>query len=313
MPRYITLAQYKSRFDVGMAAAFAPLSDLALANIISMAESDIDDFMEFDPLVGGFEPHTCWYQHRWDERTLKTPSPNGVTPVRVVDRYRIQVSNLSTTGAGFFASINPADCVINVFEQYVEIVPLQAVTYSLSPVILQLGLRPPIVQMDTELGFYLPALGDTLYDSGDQTTYYALRGFWAQTYVMALSAQPAALPPVPPVVYVNGVLQASNTYTINYAEGSVKFNAAQSGHPVVTADYTYQIPDRVRDSAIIQTTYLLGQIQLNKMGMQGVEQVRSGFQQIKRHMGADMKGELDSSLHADAAAKLLGYKPVAVA
>jgi len=313
MTRYITLTQYKSRVDVGMAQALSGLADQALAYIISGAESDIDDYMGFNPMVGGFEPHTCWFQHHWDERTLRSPSPNGVTPVRLVDRYRIQVSNLSTTGAGFFASISPSDCVINVFEGYIEIVPLQAITYSLSPIILQLWLRPPIVQVDAELGFYLPARGDSLYDSGNHTLYYSLRSYWASSFGMQLAIQPNTLPPIPPVDNVGCVVQAPSTYTVNYTEGSVTFNGAQSPTAVVTADYTYQIPDLVRDATIIQITYKLGQRILNQMGMQGVEQVRSGFQQIKRHMGADLKGELDSALHADAAAKLVGYRPIAVA
>ena len=305
MPRYLTVGQYKS-FDTGMTLP----NDLTLAHVISQAESDIDDHMGFDPLLGGFEPHSAWFQHQWDQQRLRTPFPNEVVPLRLIDRYRIQVSNISTSGAGFFATINPGDCVLNEFEDYIEIVPLQAITYALSPVILQLGLRKPIVQVDAELGFYLPQLGEVLYTT-DSLTYQSTRAYWASSYSQALSTQPNTLPPVPPVVYKNGVVQSSG-FSINYTEGLVVFSAAQ-GAAVITADYTYQIPDRVRDCAIIQTNYLLGQRDLNKLGMQGVEQVRSGFQQIKRHMSADLHGEHDSALHADAAAKLAGYRPIAIA
>lgn len=398
MPRYLTVAQYKA-FDTGMSLP----TDASLAHTISRAESDIDDYMQFDPLIGGFDPHTCWFQHKWDERNLRTPSPNGVTPVKLVDRYRIQVSNISTTGAGFFATIQPSDCVINVTEQYIEIVPLQAVTYSLSPVILQLGLRPPIVQVDAELGYMLSALRDALYTTDNQN-YTALRGFWASNYNVALSIQPNTLPPVPPVIYVNGaalvtatlsgtlnagqaytslpitalsaalpngavlvvndgtggtgitvtlaapansgaatlsissftpaipygastvlaskyaatgVAVAPSGYAVNYAEGQVTFATAfSSPFPTILADYTYQIPERVRDAAVLQTTWLLGQRALNKQGMTGLEMAKMGEQTLRMHRPLLKEllvvGET-SVLCDEAASKLAIYKPIAVA
>jgi hypothetical protein len=281
VPKYLTVSQFKR---AGMGNDLSSVSVPTLTMTIAQAEAGIDAHMGFDPKVGGFEPHDTWIQERWNSKTLRTRLPSHPIPVRNIQRYRIQVSNLSGTGAGFFANIASSDCVINEYDSYVEIVPLQAVTYSLSPVILQLGLNPPIVQLDCEVGYYLPILGEQLIDSGNHQLYYGIRGFWASSYDQALHVQPNTLPPVPPVVYVNGVVASSSIYSINYTEGSVLFTSVQSSNPVVTADYTMQIPDYVYFSAIEQTSYLLAERALTAQGMKNVGMVRSGDIQVTRNV-----------------------------
>jgi hypothetical protein len=278
MPKYLTISAYK-RLDDGI--SLSGLSDIALANKINDAEALIDDYVGFDMKRGGFEPHEISVQRRFEQSTLKTFDPQSPVPLRVITRYRIQVSNVSSSGAGFFANISSADCVINNDANYVEIVPLQAVTYSLSPVLLQLGLDPPIVQMDCKVGYYIPMIGDDLIDSGDLKTFCAVEGYWASDYTVALHLQPATLPPVPPVVYVNGVIQNSG-YTINYKEGSVTFSVARDPSDIVTADYTKTIPSAIRAATIIQTSHMLGQRALNQLGLSGLEAARSGDQDVRR-------------------------------
>lgn len=309
MPRYLTIAQYKA-MDDGL--DLSNISDRALSFAVARAESDIDSFLGFDLELGGFDPHVCSVQRAWDPRSLRTVAPNNPTPIRQITRYRIQVSNLTGSGAGFFANINSGDCVVNRTQRYVEIVPLQAVTYSLSPVILQMGLKPPIVEMDCEVGYFLPQLGEVLWDDGSHQNYYAQRGYWQTTYTQSLASQPAVLPPVPPVVYKNGVVQSSG-FTINYTEGIVTFAPANQGSDVISADYTYAIPDNVRDAAVYQTTYILGQRALNQRGIQGLEFVRSGDQQIKRHLNADALQGVRGSLCTSAAQKLTQYMDIGMA
>lgn len=280
MPKYLTVAQYQRSAD-GMATASVLASEV-LASFIQRAEADVDSYMGFDLLLGGFEPHTAWYQEAWNQHSLKTRIPNTPVPVRNVSAYKIQVSNVSTAGAGFFAQINPGDIVFNVQAGYVEIVPLTAVTYALTPVLIALGMQPPVVQMDYEVGFFLAVRGDTLYDTGDHTTYRATRGFWAQTYTQAINIRPLILPPVPPVIYANANPVASANYSVNYTEGSVTFTTAQTSLPSITADYTYQIPDPVKAATIAQTSYLIGQSDLNSLGMQGVMTAHNDHQEIRR-------------------------------
>lgn len=277
MPKYLTPTQYQRSADGMITADGMPLE--TLASFIQRAEADIDAFMQFDPNQGGFEPHVVWYQTAWDHKNLKTRIPNRPVPIRDVNRYRIQVSNVSQAGAGFFANINKGDVVFNLFDQYIEIVPLQSITYSMTPVIIALGLNPPLVQVDYEVGFYLGAFGDTLYDVGDGLHFRSLRGFWASTYTMAAFAWPNLLPSVPPVVYVNGVV--ANAYTVNYTEGQITFSTSQSGNSV-TADYTYQIPDLVKAATIAQTSWVIGQSDLNYQGLSGIESAKNDDQTIRR-------------------------------
>lgn len=309
MSKYLTTAQYRL-YDDGQ--SLTGISDLTLARTIARAEADIDSYVGFDLARGGFEPHQVWAQSRFAESTLKTPLPNYPVPVRQITRYRIQVSNISTAGAGFFANISPSDCVINEVGGYVEIVPLQAVTYSLSPVLLQLGLRPPIVQMDCEVGYFLPVFGETLIAT-DTTykTYTAAHGFWATTYTQALSTQPATLPPIPAVIYVNGV--ATTPASINTTEGTVTFAASQQAN-TITADYTYTIPDPVADACLEQTTYLLAQRYLNSLHMRGLAQMKNGDVEIRTSESYPAKlPDPTGALCDSAARKLAGYKPIAIA
>jgi hypothetical protein len=256
------------------------LSLETLATFIQRAEADIDSFMEFDPNQGGFEPHTVWYQEAWNAKTLKTRIPNRPVPIRNVTRYRIQVSNVSQAGAGFFANINKGDIVFNFFAQYIEIVPLQSITYSMTPVIIALGLNPPLVQVDYEVGFYIAAFGDALYDVGDGLNFRSLRGFWATSFDMAAFAWPNLLPQIPPIVYVNGVAVTSG-YTANYTEGQITFNSSQSGNSI-TADYCYQIPDLLKAATIAQTSWIIGQSDLNYQGLSGIESAKNDDQTVRR-------------------------------
>lgn len=307
--RYLTPTMYQNS-DEGV--SLTGISNMSLALYIARAESDIDAFLGFKQENGGFEPHTVWTQAQFDSRSLRMHSPNAPVPVRQVLRYRIQVSNLSSTGAGFFANISQNDCAINVFDEYVEIVPLQSITYSLAPVLIQLGLRPPIVQMDVEIGYFLASFGEPLYQiSGN--TYGALRGFWASNYTQSLATQPNTLPPVPPVVYVNGNVQATNTYSINYMEGQVTFNTL-TGTPTITADITYQIPDNVRDACIMQTSYLLGKRRLNQQGMQGLGMAKTGDVEIRTVESFPPRFPSETgALCEQAAHKLMVYKEIPVA
>lgn len=304
MPKYLTPAQYK-RYQDGI--DLEGTNDLALAMTISRAEAAIDAHMGFDTKKGGFEPHNVMIQHEFHERNRRTFFPTYDIPVRNVTRYRIQISNISTAGAGFFANINSGDCVINNDGAYVEIVPLQAITYALSPVIVQLGLLKPIVEMDCEVGYYLPVFGETLLNGGQNTQYFAVNGFWASTYTQALASQPNQLPPIPAVIYKNGVVQTSG-YTIDTTDGSITFATPNAYTDVITADYTYTIPDIVAEACVLQTSYLLAQKSLNQMKMyKTLFQMRTGEQVISypRSINVTEQGRsVASSLCNDAAAIL---------
>lgn len=308
MAKYLTVNQYLAADDGVPFVSTLPVT--TVARMVARAESAIDSYMGFDLRLGGFEPHTAWVQFPWDYHNLRTRVPNIPVPIRTVTRYRIQISNISTAGAGFFANINAGDVAYNVFDSYVEIVPLQAVTYSLVPVIVQLGLQPPIVQMDYEVGYYLPSFSEPFYDSGDGKTWRALRGFWATSYDTALNIQPNVLPPIPPVIYINGVKQTSG-YTINTTEGTVTFSSPQTGQ-TITGDITYTIPDTVRDAAIAQTSWLLGQRNLNTEGMLGLESSSAQGRNLRRGRVNPRESNARTALAHEALALLEPYVEIPV-
>lgn len=308
--KYLTARQYQA-FDDGVYSS--DVSALALATYISRAESAVDAHMGFDPRLGGFEMHTTWYEHKWDAESLRSPFPNAPVPVQNIVRYRIQTSNLSTSGAGYFATIASSDATINQFDEYVEIVPLQSVTYSLTPLLLALGLKDPIVQMDALVGYYLPQLADLLYDSGDHTTYYAARGFWASSYNQAQHLQPNTPPPIPPVVYKNGVVVPASAYSINYTEGAVIFNAQGSANDVISADYAATIPDEARDATAEQVSYLLAKRKLNKAGMTSLQLIQNADQRLQRPILRGRESAATSVLCDEAAKYLARLIPVAIA
>jgi hypothetical protein len=303
MPKYLTCQQFRDA-DTGILTP--DITDRVLTDKIQDAEATIDAFMGFTLQVGGFEQHRAWTQAGYDELTLRIRVPNFPVPVQTVYGFKIQVSNISSSGAGFFATINPGDCVINVYASYVEIVPLQAVTYALSPVLMQLGLKPPLVQMEYQAGFYFPVVGETLINKGDNLTYYMQRGFLATTYTAALSIQPIIQPPIPAVVYLNGAVQSSG-YTLNTTEGSVTFATARAGTDAVSADYTYTIPDAVKQATIARVTWILGQRQLAKLGMVGLDFVWAGEQRAKRIIHPQFNDLIDSAT----ANKLMAYTQIA--
>ncbi|GAC1589084.1 MAG: hypothetical protein NVS4B1_33420 [Ktedonobacteraceae bacterium] len=314
MGKYLTVSQYKR---VGEGVSLADVTDLNLAYFIARAEAAIDADMGFDSKRGGFEAHQLMMQQAYTPRTRKTFITDSTVPIRQVTRYRIQVSNLALAGAGFFANISPGECVINNDGHYVEIVPLQAIMYSLTPILVELGLDPPIVEIDCEVGFYLQNIGERVLNSGDNQTYYALNGFWATTYTQALAAQPNLIPPIPPIVYTNGVVVSAANYTIDAVEGSVTFTTVQSPTSVISLDYTATIPGYVSGACVLQVTHLLGQRNLNKLGMyEGLYQMRSGEQQISypRSINIGSVGRAALSPLCDKAAAMLGnYEGIGIA
>jgi hypothetical protein len=167
--------------------------------------------------------------------------------------------------------------------------------------------------MDTEIGWYLASFGEPLYPTGTPGVYVALRGFWAQTYNQSLASQPATLPPTPPVIYANGTVQDASIYSINWTEGQVTFNTPPQNSPTITADFTYQIPDNVRDATIAQVTYLLGLRALNQQGMQGLAQIRNGDVEIRTSDSFPARFPTDTGALCDRAAKkLANYKPIPI-
>lgn len=313
MPKYCTVSRYLLADEA--LPGIQTMSPVTIASAIARAESSIDSYMEFAPLIpNGFAAGVAGMVQQpydWDARRMRFPLP--LVPVRRLLRVQVHVSNTSPGGAAFVATFNGAgDVVLNQYDNYGELVALQGTLYSLAPVLVQLGAKPPLLEIDAELGYYLPSSGEVLTDLGDHQTYQAQRQYWATSYTQASHNQPLTPPPIPPVVYLNGSVVSQSQYTVNATEGQIVFTSPNAASATVTCDYTYTIPDFVAHATIAQTTYLLGQRNLNAAGMQGVEMLRAGEQIIKRHLRGGLGNRSETYLHPQAEQLLAPYKPVAV-
>lgn len=305
MPKYLTPQAYR-RSDQGIYNTSSAVLDSFLAQQIELAEGAIDAFMGFRlQTPSGFAPGTiALMQAGLRPNPTKIRFPLPPTPIRRVTRLRIHLTN-ATDGSAVIGTLSPNEVVFNQDEQYAEITS-QTLAYSVATPLIGFSLRPPLMELDGECGFYLSFLGETLYnDSGDLKTYNSLKQFWASTYVQAIGNQPNVLPPVPPVIYVNGIVTSASNYAVNYAEGQVVFTAARASSDVITADFAGTIPALVKNACIEQVNHLLEQRILRQQGAGGLMMVKMGKREIRR----SPKLNIDEDYLCDAArTKLRGYK-----
>jgi hypothetical protein len=217
MGRYTTPQRYRLSGDGLTTPTDTSIQDYELEELISRSEATIDAYMGF-PLrhPSGFAPGILGIvQSGFNFSTRKCTLPMPAVPARNVTRLRVHISNVgsslpysnnSAVAQGLYAILDPAEIVLNNDEGYGETISL-TLTYSMSAVIWELGLNPPILEFDIEMGYYLPFLGRGLYNTtGDLMYYRAHDGHWASTYTMAPSILPNILPPVPPLIYKNGAI-----------------------------------------------------------------------------------------------------------
>lgn len=277
MPKYLTVNQYLAADEA--VPSIDVLTTTQLTTYIRRAERSIDTALLFDPRIGGFEPHAAWIQQPFDMDTRKTRIPNTPIPIRAVQRYSIQIANASTeSGAGFFTDVSQADIALNTYGGYIEVLPLQAILYTLVPVFSPFGMEPPVVQVEYTVGYYFPVTSETL-TTEDNQTYQAENGFWASAIDLAPSLMPTSFSYPTPTVYVNGAVQTTG-FTLDTSEGTVKFAATRADSDIVTADYSYQIPPAVVEATIAQTSYLLALRELNQYGMNALGRLSSDGQSL---------------------------------
>lgn len=311
--KYLTLAQLKNT-DEGL--PLTGITDVALARIIAAAETDIDAYMGFDPKLGGFEPKNVLFQTLWDNDRHRVDIPNECLPVRQVLRFDIQLSNISTTGAGFEAIIQPNDVAINNFEEYMQIIPLSAITYSMFPTIIGMGLDPAIVVIEIATGYYVPIFNEIFVDSGDHMTYWSLRGFWATTLNLApslLAKSSSVIPVIPAQIQVNGAAPGVS-YTTDPLNGSVTFATPLAASSTVTGSFATQIPDFVRETTIAQVYFYLRQRLLAQTGTYPeTKRIRNGDQEIMMQDRDKQVRGMNGSLCAEAAGKLASLEEIGIA
>jgi len=284
--RYVSPAYYQS---CGEGVDTSTLSTVQLARVIARAESMVDRYCHLPTLA----PTTVTDEMcQWNGESRRVFYAMAPVPLTTITGCRIQVSTNPVTGNPLIATVNPNDVAVFARLGYVEIVSFTAMTMGLTPVLLNLGLTNVIAHLDYTAGWTLTDT-ETLIDSGDHQTYDSVRCLWDPT--------------VPAVVKANGTTVTPTT--VNYTDGEVTLATRGTASDVVTAAYTYHIPDQIRTAAVIVTSALVGEHFLQTQGLTNLMTARNGrMYQLQRPQG------IDSARIPGAAADILSdYRHISLA
>ena len=256
---YVTPNRYRSG---GFGINVEDMTDAELRSILKRASSLVDTYCAI-PLMptrhdfrGG---SISGEQHTWRLGNEAWTSVNGTrriyavhTPIREITEFKVKFTNT------YQVTIIPDNLYVNRREGWAEVVSLAAVVSGMYPVGINFGLYTPVAEVSYTYGHEFTAVADRLYVT-DGNTFQASRGSW--------SADPA------PVIYKNGVEQTTG-FTIDYTEGEVLFADPQAATDVITADYTYTLPDAIAEATAITATSLLGERALAAKDMTGLSSIK---------------------------------------
>ena len=249
---YLTPSRYRA---AGYGVDVSDIEDAELRNILARASALVDVYCAIPTIPQRYSfsgGAVTGEQHPWTLGTEVTWTTRRVYPIqgplRTVTSFVVKFTNL------YQVEIDPANLYINRSQGWAEVVSLSAVVSGLYPVGINFGLYTPVAEIDYTYGWEFPVVGDRMYVV-DGNTYQATRGFWA--------SDPA------PVIYVDGVAQTTG-FTIDREEGEVTFTNAQTATAVVTADYTYTLPEAISEATGIIATSAIGERALSAIGMTGL-------------------------------------------
>jgi len=190
-------------------------------------------------------------------------------PLRQINLFRIYVTNTQ------YVQIAATDMFIQNQARYVEVVSLAITSSGLfnALIIPNVGLATPTARMWYTYGHDFTVTGEQIYSSEGNTLYRAQNQWWINDAVNA-----------PVAVYVDGALQAANTYTVNYDEGTILFATPpgpedDSADPeTVTVDYHYSLPTEIRDAVGLIMRYELAESNLAGFNFSGLGSLKIGDQ-----------------------------------
>lgn len=307
---YVTPALFRNMYT-GMAVD--TLSDIQLAMVLARARTVVDAycsvpmFPERHDFRGGSVVEEA---HEW--RYPETPQSSGNIgtrraypfhwPVRAVQVFRIYVTNTQ------YVEIQAADLFVQNTARYLEVVSLAITSSGLfnALIIPNVGLATPTVKLTYTYGFTYSVTDEEIFAGQGNTLYQAVNQWWL------VDADH------PVVVKVNGTVVPSG-YTVNANQGSILFAAnpgpeGDSGDPVsVTASYTHRLPQEIRDAIGLITRHELGESNLARKGMQGLDSIRLAEIQLNRPRQPATRGGLVTvdnleRLVPEAADLLTGHK-----
>jgi hypothetical protein len=120
--------------------------------------------------------------------------------------------------------------------------------------------------VDYTYGFEFTA-SDEILTTSDRTRYQAANQFWL--------ASPA------PVIQVNGGT-VSTGFTIDSTEGTVTFDAAQSFDDIVTASYSYPLPNEIAQGTALTASSLISERDLVGAGLGNLAEIQVEEVRLRR-------------------------------
>jgi hypothetical protein len=149
-----------------------------------------------------------------------------------------------------------------------------------------------VAELGYTYGYDFEEVDERLYPT-DARTYRAQHQFWETT--------PA------PEISVNGAVVADTTYTVDSEEGTVVFDDQQGPDDKVTASYTHKLPVEIRDALGMIAVHLLGEREVQRRGMEGVQSIKVGEVTITKP-SKKLSAENIAYIEPEAAWLLDGFK-----
>ena len=176
-------------------------------------------------------------------------------PIKAITDFHLDL------GLTFSIQVPNDQLYLNAQESYFEIVALSPTVVGYYPLAVNLGLYQPIARVSYTYGWQFDITDDVL-ESETPTVFSGAYGNWI--------ASPA------PVIYFDGVAVNPADYTLNGDDGQVTFTDTTKPSPgvVVSADYSYAVPDEIVQAVGITTAHLIGMSRIAARGMTGLQSIK---------------------------------------
>lgn len=215
-------------------------------------------------------------------------------PVRTVTDIRIYST------PQIYTQIDPVEAFINNSGGYIEISSLKLTQYGIFGTGLInaiTGMWNPVAVLDYTYGYRFSTTTEYL-EATDALTYRAQNQWWA--------SDPA------PVIYLDEAEEPSG-FTISYDEGTVTFDTPQPAGTVVTASYTYRLPNEIAEATALIAADDFGESRMRARGMSGVDTLRVGEIEIRRSRPNSTNSRTDVQQYSSKIQSLLsGYVQMTV-
>ena len=254
-PRYLTAQGFRA---IGLGVDLSSTLDTTIERHIATASALVNTTCAA-PADHDFRGGTVTGEpHAWDVGNKYRPGSNRVypfhRPLKSVSQMTIEISNVPSV------TLNDTKLYVEPIECYIEPISLVVTTIGMIPMTMVplIGLRVPVAKVDYEYGWNFTAEDDLLTTQSGS----ALRGthqFWFSDEDVILKK--------------NGVVQASNTYTVNYDEGTITPNSFDTT-ALYTGTYHYPLPPAIPQATAIITADLIGYTNINASGLSGLSGIR---------------------------------------